>query len=86
MPRFKHRPTEVEAWQFTENTKDQVFHNLTGNVAPAWDANGKPMIKVTTVHGEIALVRVGDWVIADEKPGTYYPCKPDIFEATYDAV
>jgi hypothetical protein len=28
---------------------------------------------------------VGDWVIRDGK-GEFYPCKPDIFEATYEPV
>ncbi|MFB7162316.1 hypothetical protein [Streptomyces sp. NPDC056242] len=43
-------------------------------------------IYVTTVHGETAIVRPGDWVIPDGKPGTFYPCKADIFAATYEEV
>jgi hypothetical protein len=43
-------------------------------------------LDVRTVHGEIATVRHGDWIIPDGKPGTFYPCKPDIFEATYEAI
>lgn len=43
-------------------------------------------IKVITTHGEEAVVRHGDWIIPDSKPGTYYPCKPDVFAATYDPV
>jgi len=41
---------------------------------------------VTTTHGEEAIVRQGDWIIPDSTPGTFYPCKPDVFEATYDRV
>lgn len=40
---------------------------------------------VTTTHGERAIVRHGDWVIPDSKPGTFYPCKPDVFAATYES-
>lgn len=36
-----------------------------------------------TAHGEEAIAREGDWIIPDAKPGTFYPCKPDIFERTY---
>ena len=43
-------------------------------------------LDVRTVHGEIATVRHGDWIIPDGKPGTFYPCKPTIFEATYEPV
>ncbi len=41
---------------------------------------------VTTTHGESAVVRHGDWIIPDSKPGTFYPCKPDVFERTYEKI
>lgn len=41
---------------------------------------------VTTTHGEKATVRHGDWIISDSKPGTFYPCKPDVFAKTYRPV
>lgn len=44
------------------------------------------ILDVTTTHGEKALVRHGDWIIPDSKPGTFYPCKPDVFERTYEVV
>ena len=31
------------------------------------------------------IARLGDWIIKGVK-GEFYPCKPDIFEATYEAV
>lgn len=43
-------------------------------------------LNVQTTHGEIAIVRHGDWIIPDSKLGTFYPCKPDIFDATYEKV
>jgi hypothetical protein len=39
-----------------------------------------------TVHGEEAIARQGDWIIPDGKPGTFYPCKPDIFKLTYEPI
>lgn len=41
-------------------------------------------LDVRTTHGEIATIRHGDWIIPDSKPGTFYPCKPDVFSATYE--
>lgn len=41
------------------------------------------VFEVTTAHGEKATVRHGDWLIPDAKPGTFYPCKPDIFKEKY---
>ena len=57
----------------------------------ASDTCGEPgpeyiSIDVRTVHGDLATVRHGDWVIPDGKPGTFYPCKPGIFAATYEPV
>jgi hypothetical protein len=31
------------------------------------------------------VASVGDWIIKGVK-GEFYPCKPDIFEATYESV
>jgi hypothetical protein len=54
--------------------------DMCGELAPGIALN------VRTTHGEIAVVRHGDWIIPDSKPGTFYPCKPDIFEKTYELV
>lgn len=43
-------------------------------------------LHVRTVHGETAIVRHGDWIIPEAEPGRFYPCKPDVFAATYEAV
>jgi hypothetical protein len=36
------------------------------------------------LEGEM-IASIGDYIIRGVK-GEYYPCKPDIFEATYDTV
>ena len=41
-------------------------------------------MKIPTLEG-LMVAREGDWVIRGVK-GELYPCKPDIFEATYDQV
>lgn len=43
-------------------------------------------LDVRTVHGEIATVRHGDWIIPEKAPGRFYPCKPDVFAETYEPV
>jgi len=48
-----------------------VFHNGIG-------------CYVRTSEG-VMSASVGDWIIKGVK-GEFYPCKPDIFELTYDAV
>ena len=41
-------------------------------------------LKISTLEGDMFADR-GDWIIKGVK-GEYYPCKPDIFEATYEVV
>lgn len=73
--KFRKKPVIIEATQF-----------LSGNHPPIagiqWDHAGLPFIH--TLEGP-HLVSPGDWIITGIK-GEKYPCKPDIFDATYDAV
>ena len=39
---------------------------------------------INTLEGTM-YAKVGDWIIRGVK-GEFYPCKPDIFEATYEPV
>jgi hypothetical protein len=41
---------------------------------------------VVTIHGQRAVVADGDWIITEPDMIHHYPCKPEIFEATYDPV
>lgn len=41
-------------------------------------------LAIETLEGQMRA-NPGDWIIRGVK-GEFYPCKPDIFEATYDPV
>ena len=41
---------------------------------------------VVTVHDQRCYLTPGDWIIPELDGVHYYPCKPDIFEATYEEV
>ena len=80
--RYQSLPKQIEAVRFTEKNKDMVFNSLTGQYAADFE-NDKPILKVTTVHGDIAIVRIGDWIVKDIKLGTYYPIKDEIMRRQY---
>lgn len=100
--RYRKKPVEVEAVQLRWSTQHEVHElvgEVMNSTNPAYeippdeasDTCGEDgptylAFKVTTMHGETAIVRHGDWIIRDGIPGTFYPCKPDIFEATYEPV
>lgn len=80
--RFVKKPVEVEAIQFTEQSKDRCF-NFVRRTCHADFEDGRPILKVQTIHGDTAIVRLGDWIVKENAPGAYYPVKPDIFEVSY---
>ena len=59
-----------------------VFNELTGNYVADFE-DGKPILKVTTIHGDIAIVRLGDWVAEEPKPGYYYPIDEEYFKNNF---
>lgn len=82
--KFRKRPVVIEAMQLTEESKNRVFHWITCNCVPDWDEENNSVIVIQTLEGEMTA-RLGDWVIKGVK-GEFYPCKPDIFQATYEPV
>lgn len=79
--RYRKKPIEVDAEQFDPD-RPLPFRDR----GPVVKFDGVSFY-VETVHGELAYLQPGDWVILEPR-GEHcaYPCKPDIFEATYEAV
>ena len=81
--KYRKKPVVIEAMQFTEETKNQVFNWVSCNRSADFE-DGKPVLYIQTLEG-IMTASEGDWVIKGVQ-GEFYPCKPDIFEATYEPV
>lgn len=79
---YQSLPSEIEAVQFTEENKDRVFNSLVGQYAADFE-EGSPVLKVMTIHGDVAIVRIGDWIAKDKEPGTYYPIKDEVMQDKY---
>ena len=88
--RFRKKPVEIEAVQFdgTRLSCSAIFRWMNGGkyVAPLpnMQKKGAFNMEVDTLEGAITA-RPGDWIIKGVK-GEFYPCKPDIFAATYEPV
>jgi len=54
------------------------------NVEPAGEWGSDRRLVIPTLEGRM-IAEPGDWIIKGIK-GEFYPCKPDIFEATYEVV
>jgi len=83
--KFRKRPIVIEAvqWDGDANLANRVLGEA---YEEDWDytARGESAIEFPTLEG-VMRAEVGDWIITGIK-GEKYPCKPDIFEATYEAV
>jgi hypothetical protein len=82
--KYRKKPVEIEAVQFTKEQPNYAFNFISCNCYPSWDENDNETIHIETLEG-VMVASLGDWIIKGVK-GEFYPCKPDIFEATYDPV
>ena len=101
MPKFRKKPVEIEARQWfggdsemhvlltkellkwmnaeeLESAGVDVFINPDTQEITGMD------LYINTLEGQMQ-VSPRDWIIKGVK-GEFYPCKPDIFEATYEEV
>lgn len=78
--RFTKKPVTIEAVRY-DGTFPLEFLADDESVMSADDSQGGILIE--TLEGTMRA-SVGDWIIRGVK-GELYPCKPDIFEATYEA-
>ncbi|MFJ3393934.1 hypothetical protein [Leifsonia aquatica] len=87
--RYRKKPVEIEARQFTPDADvneatDGLFAWLDAELQDYWYDDEKNQIIIPTLEGDMRA-SVGDFIIRGVD-GEFYPCKPDIFAATYAAV
>jgi len=83
MPIFRKKPVIIEAVQYVEYGK--LVTGMCNSVSCYTDGNNKP--HVHTIHdNQLVNLEIGDYVIPEPDGIHFYPCKPDIFEKTYELV
>lgn len=94
MKKYRKKPVVIEAVQFNpdgllpgpSHRKELPDGVVVVKHSPNADNYGYEGFEfgIDTLEGMMKVQR-GDWIIKGVK-GEYYPCKPDIFEATYEEV
>jgi hypothetical protein len=98
MARYRKRPVEIEAvqWDGTADGATCIIDWILSSGATAsytcsnpercsdTDGDTPHSISIRTLEG-VMRAELGDWIIKGVQ-GEFYPCKPDIFAATYEAV
>lgn len=77
---FRKKPVVIQAVKF-----DGTLSSIEGLGIPEVSQElTSDTCQIPTLEGVMTASK-GDWIICGVK-GEFYPCKPDIFEATYEAV
>lgn len=91
--RFRKKPVEVEAYQLTEAMVQAAV--LDGQLPLGLKVGSanfhrehreihRASLFCVTIHKQKTPVAVGDWIITEPDGIHHYPCKPDVFAATYE--
>lgn len=82
MSKFRKKPVVIEAIQLTGFDNMDEFEVFFGEMK-SWTTADDGLF-LSTLEGNM-YASIGDWIIKGVK-GEFYPCKPDIFAATYEPV
>ena len=86
--KYRKKPVVIEAFRFTG--EDSKFRSewplwlLKAEIKGEFYVNRSSGWHIKTLEGPLA-VSINDWIIKGVK-GELYPCKPDIFDMTYEPV
>jgi len=83
MAKYRKKPIIIKAEQYTEKGKFVTGMCISDECYEA----GITTPHVHTAHNnQLVYVEIGDYIIPEPDGIHYYPCKPDIFEDTYDSI
>ena len=100
MPQYRKRPIVINAFQMTQPVYNEelywpkwiveafenkvMYYDMKRYINSVWWEDDKYQICIHTLEG-IMYVDIDDWIIQGVQ-NELYPCKPDIFAATYEPV
>ena len=84
MQKFVKKPVVIEAIQYDGANITEIETFVGGKLPTVMNSNKDTQLVVSTLEGDMKISKK-DYVIKGVN-GEFYPCKPDIFEKTYDVV
>jgi hypothetical protein len=82
--KYRKKPVIIEAFQLKPNNLEELEQWCGGSIKGIKLPKEQQCIDIQTLEGEMRA-DINDYIIKGIK-GEFYPCKPDIFEATYEKV
>ena len=89
--KFRKKPVVIEAIRLDKISTEKVVEFMGGEAERnlSYSINNRTgVVNINTAEG-MMRADPGDWIIKEPFPTgnrKFYPCKPDIFEMTYEAV
>ena len=88
MAKFRKKPIVIEAIQYIGDNKNEIDQFVGGQLGEYSENNSDKILDtyliIPTLEGNMKA-DCGDYIIKGVN-GEFYPCKPDIFEKTYEKV
>jgi hypothetical protein len=84
MEKFRKRLVVIETVQWTGSNLNEIEDMIQDKDAASVFKFENGKLVIFTLEGQ-HLANIGDWIIKGVR-GEFYPCKPDIFEMTYERV
>lgn len=82
MAMYRKKPVVIEARQLRPDIVTNIATWCGGATRGVSLPREQWAVDIETLEGTMRA-EMGDWIIKGVK-GEFYPCKPDIFEATYE--
>lgn len=82
--KFQKKPVVIEARQLRVDNMESIEAWCHGSIKGMRLPPEERIIHIQTLEGEMTA-RINDWIIKGIN-GEFYPCKPDIFERSYERV
>ncbi len=87
MAKYRKKPVIIEAVQWKVNNIQEIIEFMGSDNCPRYMnefGDADMIIGIETPEG-LMIAKENDWIIK-RITGEFYPCKPDIFEKTYEKV
>ena len=82
--KYRKKPVVIEAIQYDGYNQNEIAAFMMQVIKLYHSDDGKEYLEIPTLEGDMRA-DIGDYIIKGVND-EFYPCKPDIFEKTYDKV
>ncbi|MFE2563057.1 penta-EF hand family protein [Streptomyces mirabilis] len=82
MPRYRKKPVEIDAVRWTEDEPMRMLIDFTNGLVQLNDVDREFSV-YDRLHDTWVKFEYGDWILKGVQ-GEFYPCRNDVFAATYE--